>query len=77
MIQDTGKTTEEENSDIADRKGSASMDSERKKKVVIEAEGVPVHYTRDVGNMIISIISGKVHHVNVYEEAAYFSKNVR
>lgn len=49
--------------------------SEDKKKF-FEVEGGPLLYTREVCNIVTSILRPKAHHVNVRKQAVFFWKNV-
>lgn len=52
-------------------KESDSADGEREKKGLFEVEGALLHYTREVGNIMTTIFSHKLHQLNVCEEAVH------
>lgn len=62
----------EYNSDSDGSDGIANEDGEGKKKAALEVNGAPLHYIREAGNMMISILSRKDHHDNICEQAMYF-----
>lgn len=61
-----------EESDSHDSEGSPTKKDERKKKAGFEVGGVPLHYTRKVGNILTSIFSRRAYHFNVCEEHVHF-----
>lgn len=52
--------------------GSATEDDKEKKNAVFEIEGVPLHPTLEVRNVMTSNSSCNTSHVNVLEEAVHF-----
>lgn len=48
--------------------------SEGKKRAVLGVEGITLHYTGEVGNMIIKKFTIKAHHANVCDETVHFGK---
>lgn len=51
---------------------SATKKGEGKQNAVFEVDGVPMHYKREVGNMITSILCRKVYHASVCREDVLF-----
>lgn len=59
------KEREEDGCDSDDGAGITVMDGEAKRKAVFEVGGVPLHYNREVGNIMSRILSQEAAHDNV------------
>lgn len=47
-----------------------------KKKVVLDVENVPLHYPREVENMMATILSCKADNVSVGDQAVHFRRKL-
>lgn len=68
------ETKEEKDTDSDGGEGILIEDGKRKKKVHFDVDGVPFHYTREVGIMMSRKRSCNAHNVSISEEAVYFSR---
>lgn len=66
------RAKEREDSDSDDHEGNATSEGEAEKKAFFMVESVPLHFTRELRNLISSNFSRKAHHVNVCEESVHF-----
>lgn len=58
---------ENSDSDSDNGNGISTQEAEGREQIVFDVQGVPLHCTRDMGNMMTSKCSHKTHHVRVYE----------
>lgn len=63
------RAREQEDRDSDGGEATVTERGEAKRKADFRAVGIPIHYLREVGSMLISIIRHKAHHISVHERA--------
>lgn len=66
------RAMEEERGDIYGGEGTATTEDEGRKNVVLDVEGSQLHYTREVGDMMTSMLSHEAQHINFRKHVLYF-----
>lgn len=67
---------EEKESGTDGGEGIATEEGESTMKTAFEVEGVPLHYSLELGNTMTSILSLQDHHFSVCKQAVYIWKKV-